>query len=300
MEMSMSEDGKYRGQHSVIFTEKTWYERQWNFLKYLPKQIPLFATVTVSFWGVAEILSEIGGETLSLKNLAIPGLLTALVVSLYRAYDNYVKYQPDSLASESSAAKAAFKNGKPGWQFALAREMLAARLLELDWTLNRIERGSQYIQPRQLSGAEYFAWLCGRPEILTRLVRAVAIQCTSELTAVIAQTKCEKDLENLKSSIDQLASLYEETVKFELDVRGVKPPNNLENIHGLTFNWSLPVREGVGSFVSILDSISKVNVKRVASGHETVPNFGIEFLPPSNLDAFMSALEMVDQSDFTE
>lgn len=294
----MSQEGRYAEQHSFTFTEVTWYERIWKFASYIPKQIPLFAAVTASFWGVSEVLAEVGGETFSLKDLAIPALLTALVVSAYRAFKEYVAYVPDALASESKAAKTVYRNGKFGWQFALAREMLLRRLSEFDRTLNRMDTGSQFIRPVHMSGADYLTWLQGRPEILVRLVHAVAVQCTAECPRVIGLTKDEDDLSALKSAIDQLAALYEETTRFELEVRGVVPPDELKEIHQMTFGWSSPVRRGMVRFVEVLEAISSLNVKRVLAGQDSMPDFGMEFLPPENLDEFIKELDSAQASVF--
>jgi hypothetical protein len=295
----MSEEEKYAERHSFTFTEVTWYERFWKFSSYLPKQIPIFAAVTASFWGVSEVLAEVSGEVLLLKDLAIPVLLTALAVAIFRAFNAYAGYVPDVLASESKAANDVYRRGKSGWQFALAREMLLQRLSELDRTQSRVESGSQFIRPVQMSGAGYLEWLQGRPELLIRLVRAIAVQCTAELPRVIGATQSEEDLPPLKSAIQQLAVLYEETVKFELEVRGVVPPDDLRRIHQMTFGWSSPARKGMLKFLEVLEAISKLNVKQVISGNNSMPDFGIEFLLPERLNEFIDALDTVELSSFS-
>lgn len=294
----MSEEGKYAEQHSVNFTEITWHERIWKFASYLPRQIPLFAAVTASFWGVSEVLAEVGGEALSLKDLAIPALLTALVVAMYRAFKEYITYVPAALTAESKAAKRIYRGGRSGWQFALAREMLLRRLSRLNATLNRIESGSQFTRPVHMSGADYLAWLQRQPEILVRLVHAVAVQCTAECPRVIGMTNDEDDLPALKNAIDQLAELYEEAAKFEIEVRGVVPPEELKRIHQMTFGWSSPIRNGMIRFLEVLESISRINVKRVNAGQDSIPDFGMEFLPPDNLNDFVMAIDSVKPSAF--
>lgn len=289
----MSDDGKYSAQHTVTFSETVWYERLWRVFSYLPDQVPLFAAVTISFWGVAEVLAEISGETLSLHNLALPVLGTALAVAIYRAAQKYVNYVPEALVSESTAAKKIYRRGRSGWQFALAKEMLVERIAAFDRTLERIESGSQFISPKYLPSPEYLEWLQRKPEILLRLIRAAAIQCTSELPSVLATTKTEADLSNLKGSVEQLACLYEEAAKFELEVHGVKSPAELEGIHQMIFGWSAPVREGITNFIEILDAISKIDTKRVKAGTAPMPDFGIKFLPPPNIDKFAEAMKSV-------
>lgn len=294
----MSGDGKYRAQHTVTFSETVWYEKLWRIVSYLPSQVPLFTTVTISFWGVAEVFAQIGGETLSLQNLAVPALGTALAVAIYRAIQKYANYVPETLASESTTAKKIYRKGRSGWQFALAKEMLVERIAAFDRTLERIESGSQFIPPINLPGREYLKWMQRKPEILLRLIRAVAIQCTSEMPSVLATTRKEADLASLRYSVEQLASLYEETAKFELEIRGVTPPKELEDIHQMTFGWSTPVREGITDFVEVLNAISKIDVKQVAAGTAHMPSFEITFPPPPNIDEFDVALKSIPPSAF--
>ena len=193
----MTDDPKYVGEHTISFTETRWYERLRKFLPYLPREIPLFATVTISFWGIAEVLAEIGNETLKLKDLAVPALATSLVVATYRAIQNYRAYVAEPLLSESKAARRIFRKGACGWQFALARQMLLERTSTFDRTLARVESGAEYIPPKSLAPPEYMKWLQDRPRILERLVRAVAVQCTSELPGVLGTTKDEQGLPDL-------------------------------------------------------------------------------------------------------
>lgn len=294
----MSKEGSYAEQHSFTFTKTTWHERILRLASHIPKQIPLFAAVTASFWGVSEVLSEVSGEKLSLKDLAIPALLTALAVATYRAFKEYAAYVPDALSPESKTAKAIYRRRKPGWQFALAREMLLRRLSGFDRTLNRAETGSQFIRPVHMSGADYLTWLRGQPEILIRLVHAVAVQCTAECPRAIGMTKDEDDLFTLKSAVDQLAILYEEAAKFELEVRSVVPPDELIKIHQMIFGWSSPIRKGMVKFLEVLEAISSLNVQRVLSGKDLIPDFKIEFLPPDNLNEFTRAIDSVKASDF--
>ncbi|MDH7453710.1 hypothetical protein QF205_11625 [Luteimonas composti] len=190
----MSDNNEYGAQHSVKFSEVTWYERLRKIAAYVPDQVPLFATVTVLFWGVAEVVSELGGETLSLRNLAAPALATALVISVYKAIQAYAKYVPEALSDESLSAKKVFRQGRCGWQFALAREMLLERIRAVDRKLKRVETGAQFIRPTHLPAADYLSWLQKRPEILQRLIRSVAVQCTSDMPKILAVTTDEATL----------------------------------------------------------------------------------------------------------
>jgi len=159
----MSDDGKYHGEHTVTFSQTSWTERLRKFPPYLPREIPLFATVVISFWGVAKVLSQLGGEALSLKNLAAPAFVTAFVVAVYKAIQKFRAYVPESLASESKATQSIFRKGKCGWQFALALQMLKERIESYDRTLVRVESGAYFVYPKHLDNSEYIDWLKERP-----------------------------------------------------------------------------------------------------------------------------------------
>jgi hypothetical protein len=294
----MSDDGRYHARHTVTFSKVSWYEKIWHVASFLPGQAPLFATVTVSFWGVAEVLSEIGGETLSLQNLAIPALTTAFIVASYRAALKYINYVPESLMSESKAAKVIYQKGRFGWQFALAKEMLLDRLGVFDRTLKRVYSGAEFIRPKHLTGPEYLIWLQTRPELLQRLIHAVSLQCTSELPSILARIRDESGLEELKDSVVQLMLLYEEAANLEVEARGIKPPTELSDIHELVFGWSDPIREGVGELLAILDRIGKVNPKRVLKGLDPSPDFEIVFSSLPNIDKFLSEVKNVNPHTF--
>lgn len=289
----MSDDGEFHGQHTVSFTHTNWRGRIKKFLPYLPREIPLFATVVVSFWGIAEVLSELGGETLSLKNLAAPALITAFVVATYKAIQKFRAYVPEPLASESKATQSIFRKGACGWQFGLALQMLEERTDNFDRTLSRVQNGAHFVSPTYLDTTEYIEWLKRRPEVLNRLIQAVAVQCVSELPAILARTRDETSLAELSDSIAQLSSLYEETVNFELQSHGMHPPRPFGEVHEMIYNWSGPIRVGIQEFIEVLRSISRISAKELKQGTVTPPSFEIKFKPPPNIDEFISRLGSV-------
>lgn len=286
----MSDDGEFHGQHTVSFTQTSWIDRIRRFLPYLPKEIPLFATVVISFWGIAEVLSELGGETLSLANLAAPALITALVVTAYKAIQKFRAYVPEHLALESKVTQSIFRKGRCGWQFALARQMLKERTDNFDRTLRRVQNGAHFVYPRQLDTPEYLAWLKERPEVLTRLIRAVAVQCVSEIPSILATTRDEKSLSALGDSVDQLSALYKETVDFELQSHGTHPPSELGEVHKMIYGWSGPIRLGIQEFLDVLKSVSEVGAKDLKQGAVVPPSFEIKFESPPNIDEFIRRL----------
>ena len=289
----MSDDGEFHGQHTVSFTQTSWIDRVRKLPPYLSREIPLFAAVVISFWGISEVLSELGGETLSLRNLAAPALITALAVAIYRAIQKFRAYVPESLASESKATHSILRKGKCGWQFALALQMLKERTDTFGRTLGRIENGAHFVYPRQLDEPEYIDWLKERPEVLARLIHAVAMQCVSEIPSILATTRDETSLPELTDSVAQLSSLYKEAVDFELQSRAIHPPSHLREVHEMIYGWSSPIRLGIQEFLEVLSSISEINAKDLKQGTVVPPNFEIKFESPPNIDEFIKRLRSV-------
>jgi hypothetical protein len=298
--VAIRNEDKYEGAHTVTFTETRWYERVRRFFPFLPKEIPLFAAVTISFWGVTKVLAEIAGERLPLSTLAVPVLLTSFVVAAYRAWSKYRAYVPDALVSESKAAQKIYRKGESGWQFALAQQMLTERLAASDRTLERVANGAEFVEPKRLALAEYAHWLQDRPETLSRLVRAVVVQCTSELPSVLASTKTERQLPDVKAGVEQLAALYKFAANFEVECHGVQPPEPFEDLHKMTFGWSGPIRDGVRDFLAILAVLAAVDRKALKAGAARVPDFNIVFKSPPNIDEFSRKLESVDFNAIVE
>lgn len=289
----MKRDGKYTSEHTVVFTRTAWTDRVRTFAPYLPKEAPLFAAVTASFWGVAEVLSEIGGQTLSLKHLAVPALVTAFSASFYKAVQKYRTYVPESLCSESKASQSIYRKGKYGWQFALALQMLKERTETSDRALQRIENGAHFAAPTHFDESDYLAWIKRRPEVLIRLIRAVSVQYTNEMPSVLAKPLETAFLANLKDSVSQLCRLYEATVEFELESRAACPPEKFEPANEMTFDWSNPIRDGVREFLSVLKQLSEIDPKTATPDGSPPPTFSIKFSPPPNIDSFIRELERV-------
>jgi hypothetical protein len=287
----MASDGIYDTQHTVTFTETSLLDRLKRFAPFLPKEIPLFAAVTISFWGVAEVLAEFGGGAISLKSLAAPALATAFAVTSYKAVQKYRASVPEALSDESSASRSIHRKGRCGWQFALALQMLKERTNSSDRMLQRIENGASFVAPQVLDHKEYLDWIRRRPEVVLRLLRSVAVQSTSELPSVLAKPHSDSFLVDLKDSVSELSKLYQETVTFELESRSVDPPDELTKAHEMTYGWSNPIRDGIREFLGVLEQISQIDPRSARNDGSPPPSFGIKFDPPPNIDEFTQELK---------
>lgn len=295
---TISNDSDYAGTHTVTLTETRWYERVWRFLPYLPREIPLFAAVSVSMWGVAGVFAKVSGEEIQLGALAFPTLLTAVAVAAYRAFTKFRAYVPEALLSESIASRSIYRKGKIGWQFDLARRMLKERVEKLDRTLKRVTNGAEFIPAKCLTLHEYSDWLQGRPTFVMRLVHSTATQCISELPSILASVESADQLSDLKTGVDELAKLYKHAVDFEVEGHSVQAPEIFENVHKKMHGWSAPIQNGIEEFTRILDQLACLDRKSHQAGTESVPQFTIVFDPPQNIDEFCNELEQIDMNSF--
>lgn len=186
--LSMAEDrddGLYSGSHTFSFTEKTWYEHVWEYCKKMPAEIGVFAALVISTGAIAEVISRASGEYVSIEELAGPILLFSSTVLLYRMYRSKRDYVPNALVGESEAVKYIFVKQKCGWNAALAKRMLEDRIRNVDASMERINRGAEFIEPRKVDRSCYIDWLQSRPESLTRMIRSVALMCTQEVPIVV-------------------------------------------------------------------------------------------------------------------
>jgi hypothetical protein len=287
-------DGRYSASHAITFTEKRWHERIVEFLRFLPRELPLAVAVSVSLWSFSAILKATTDSPPLDTDIAPPILAAAFATALIRAYTNYRSHVPEALLTESAVTQAIYRKQELGWNFGLTRQMLSERIARSEAALDRIDRGVEYVEPRILDAEEYIAWLRRRPAAFEKLVHAAATQCTSDLPKIIGATKTAGDLPRLKLEVDALARLYEHMREQELSCQAVIPPDAFERIHLLTRGWSAAIRTGIEQFLGVLDRLASVNRKALLAGTIELPSFNITFDPPAVVEEFSRALESFD------
>jgi hypothetical protein len=263
-------------------------------MRFLPREMPAFIALVISLWGITEVMAQIADNPVPLKDLALPVLAISSIVSIYNASSKYRSYVPDSLKSESKIVQQIFWKQKCGWQFELARQMMQERIQEYESTLARIASGAEFIRPKSIPSDDYLDWLNKRPETVIRLIRAVAIQCTSELPKCLAVTSSEQQLGDVRRRVLALVRLYELAKDFEIECHQIVPPERFANVHEMTYGWSDPVRKGVEEFMSILEKVSAIDVSALKAGTVMPPSFSIEFETPSNIKEFCERLSKVN------
>ncbi|MFB4202649.1 hypothetical protein KBTX_01651 [wastewater metagenome] len=280
------DDGQYSGSHKISFTEKRWYEHGWDYCTWLPQQLGTFASVAISLWAVAEVLMVASGRRVSIDELAVPILVVAIIVVLYRAYSAKHEYVPAPLHGESKAVKDIFQKQRCGWNAALAKQMLEDRLEEADGALSRIDKGAEYIPPQKLEYDEYLTWLQTRPEVVLRMVHSAALLCTQEIPVAIGSAKDEEALPELRREVEALSSLYTCAKDAEVEWHGVLPPEDFEGVHEMMYGWTQPIRKGVHQFLGVLAELESVDRKALKKGIASLPAFSIVFESPPNIEEF--------------
>lgn len=288
--MTAGDNGQYVGSHTFSFSEKAWYEHAWEYCKGIPNELSTFAAVVVSMWAVAEVVMRASGERVPLDELATPILVLASAVLLYRTYCSKRDYVPAALVGESETVKSIFRKQRCGWNAALAKRMLEERIQEADAAMERIDKGSEFIEPRHMDHDGYIKWLQTRPELMLRMVRSAALLCTQEVPGAIGSTKAEGDLSALKREVQALAAMYEGAKDVEVEWHGVVPPDEFTDIHEMVYGWTIPVRNGVRSFLEVLDAIANIDRRTIKNGTASVPSFNIVFEAPDNIDEFSRRL----------
>jgi len=240
---------------------------------------------------------EVWDNRIPLRDLALPVLLTSLVVAMHRAFSKYRSYVPDALLSESKTTQNIYRMGRLGWQLALARQMLSERIQNVEATLNRVAEGAEFIKPRRMSSDDYFGWLQDRPETLQRLVHSVTVQCISELPKVIGRCRTEEQLSELKLGIHALAELYQYARDFEVKCHQIVPPDMFRDVHEMTHGWTKPIRDGIGKFMEILEQLSSLDKKTIKEGTASLPQFDIVFDSPKNIDEFCERINAINASN---
>lgn len=291
--MDNNKENHYVRKHQFIYTEKKWYEHIKDYLKILITEVPAFIALVVSLWVFTEILMEITDNRVSINKLF---LLITSIAFIAIAYKSFVKYSskiPEILNNESNASKNIIWWQKCGWQYDLAYQILNERFQKIEFVLNRIASGANFLPPKSLPIESYIEWLNSRPLILSRLIKAVEIQCIQELPKTLGKTKNESDLKEILIGLENLVELYEFAKDFEVECHQIIPPPQFESVHKMTFGWTDPIRNGINEFLGILKGIANYDIKS-KTNKQKIPFYNIEINSPTNIDEFCKRLESID------
>lgn len=291
--MNLNTEENIQMKHIITFTEKTWYEFSWEYIKKLPGTFNVFITTVLSLWAIAKILMVVTKNRVPIGYFAFPVMLLALVFSMHKAYLAQRQYVPDSLKNESINTQRIYRKQKCGWHAAIAMQMLTERIQSAEATLDRIKRGTEFIYPREMDYEEYMAWLRIRPEVMLRLIQSVKLLCTRDLPSILATTKSENDLKYLCNEIEALANMYNLAKNIELEYHEIIPPEEFKHVHEMTYGWTDSIRKGVRDFIEILDKLANINRKDIKSGNISAPSFEIIFDAPKNIDEFCKRLNRI-------
>jgi len=291
--ITMTENGIYENSHRIFFYEKQWFEHIWDFIRNNFQELITFFVLTGTLWGFVLVLTEALDNRAAIGEFALPVIIIGVLAVFYKAYIKCITYTPETLQEESDAVKIIFRKQKCGWQYALAWQMLSDRIGNINMTLERIDKGAEFIEPAYLTSEDYDEWLKLRPIALTRLVHASMIQCTDELPSFLATTKHEKQLTELKSRILALVQLYEHTKKYEIECYQIVPQEQFIKLHEMTYGWTHPIQEGINEFMNILLALANIDRKLLKLGEAQVPDFNIVIRVPDNVEEFCGRLDEI-------
>lgn len=69
------------------------------------------------------------------------------------------------------------------------------------------------------------------------------------------------------------------------------PPDEFADIHEMVYGWTTPIRNGVRSFLEVLDTLAKTDRRALKKGTASVPSFNVVFEKPENIDDFSRRLD---------
>jgi hypothetical protein len=284
-------------EHSLTFSYKTIFEHFLCFIKLLPKQLPKIATLFISIWAISEII--LFEDNNKLHIILVPSIIIVIVMALYDNLQQYLKTSPDILLSESKKARKLFFHQKLGWQYAIAKEMLENRIIELELSLIRIRQNAEYIVPNFISDDDFIIFIKLQPENILRLIEAAKIACVHFLPNAISTMKKGEEIELnfLLKEINNVAMIYSHAINYERSIYAIKPSEEFEAIHELMKGWTDPIRDGINQFINLLEKLSTLKRKDLKNLKNTITEVKITFSPPKNIDDFQKSIDAYIEKD---
>jgi hypothetical protein len=215
------------------------------------------SVVFATLWGLAEATSYF----LEVSFRGWVFFATAVAVSLLagsaRAAYAYVHACPKGFEHESREARGIAQLQKPLWEYRLARQLLNDKLTGLDRELDDLLENRVLVPTTRHIGVEEFAaWATLRISTLVRMAEvAQRLLITDFPGAIKALPEHPADAVQILTVVDQIRSLYSETVAYERETRATEPVEVLAGAHRLMLGWSAPIRSGIQQLNGFLEKI---------------------------------------------
>jgi hypothetical protein len=283
-------------EHTLTFSYKSVFDHLLEVIKLYPKQIPQAVLVFITIWAVADIfLLE---DKSNLKDVILPAILIAILVSIYNCIKKYRNTSSELLQKESHVIKKMFFKQKLGWQYAIAKEMIKNRVYESEFTLIRIRQKAEYIIPQRITDDDFIEFVKIQPENVIRLINAVKTACITFLPNALSIQRKGNDVELviLIKEIDNLAKLYIHAVDYERSIHELVPSDNYFEVHEYMKGWTDPIRDGINQFMALLDELSGMKRKDLKNLKGIIKKYEIVFEAPQNIDLFNEAISNVISS----
>ncbi len=291
-------DEEDTNEHRVKYAVKTWNEHLISYWSYFTKEGATLISTWLAGIAVTEFLVALSGSRPPWIAVIVPVAGVGILAAGFRAFQRYRSYVSPALLDESQKSKDIAWNQRFGWQWNLAHELLTQRLRASDAALDRLRRGSQFVEPIKLPANEYWGWLIGRTGRLTRLADAVKVQVVTDLMGSIGKITDEEGIADMMVEIESLTSQYLLTVKFEEECHAMVPPEGFSSVHEVSYAWTDTIRDFMNEFLGVCQSLADMNRRALRKGQIEPPSFTLKMAAPANIDEFIRRLERIDPSIF--
>jgi hypothetical protein len=202
----------------------------------------------------------------------------------------YLNDSPPGFELESPKARRIAHLQRSRWEFALARELLATSLDDLDDELEGLSAGRVFVPTeRRLDFPEYIHWVSLAPDNLFRMIDVAQQLLVVDFAAALGHSDFDERPAAIRAVIRRIRRLYAETVSFERSMRAVTPPEGTERLHELQMGWSEPIRGGVRQLFDFVDAMNAVDKKEKDAKVE----FTVVIDAPLNMAPFCAELARV-------
>lgn len=154
----------------------------------------------------------------------------------------------EGLEGENSEAKRLAIEKPKYWEHQLFSELLDKRLLEIRKKFQTIENETAFVKTRKFNGQEFFDWFQETIEDIKKFATVMSKLITEELDAAFGLLGVAGSVEKIKEVADNLYLLCQELLRWEIELAGIKPPEQLLEVENIVKGWSKKVFEEIHKF----------------------------------------------------
>ena len=270
------------------FSYKSVWEHVRCLLTYRKSLFLASVTVFGVVWGTAQAAIYFMGIDLRGWQFLAAAISVSLLAAVGWTLHLYLNDCPEGFEKESATAKRIAQIRRPLWEYRLARQLLEDRLRILDDALTDLIEGHVFVPiDKPLRLLDYADWTQGRLDSVRRMAEVALRLLIADFPAAMqSQEGREAQPVAILLVVNQIRSLYAETLDFERGNHAVAPPKALESLHRLQLGWTTPIRDGVQQVFRFLDQVLALDPR----SHHRI-SFSITFGSPPNVEPFCRELD---------